>query len=194
MRALPAVLLLLAAPAALAQTQPSSEAAANPFFQEWKTPFGVPPFDHIKTEHFLPAIQEGMAQHKREVEAIAKNPAPPTFANTLEALDGAGLLLEKATAVFQNLSSAETSDALQAIQRQVAPMLAAHRDDILLDPALFAAGEGRLGRAGHAEPRPRPAEAAWRTAGRTSCAAARSCRRRARSACGRSTPSWPASP
>jgi len=138
MRALPAVLLLLAAPAALAQAQPSRPSEANPFFQEWKTPFGVPPFDQIRTEHFLPAIQEGMAQHKREAEAIAKDPSSPTFANTLEALDRAGLLLEKSTAVFQNLSSAETSDALQAIQRQVAPMLAAHRDDILLDPALFA--------------------------------------------------------
>ena len=138
MRALPAVLLLLAAPAALAQAQPSSPSEANPFFQEWKTPFGVPPFDQVRTEHFLPAIQEGMAQHKREAEAIAKDPSSPTFANTLEALDRAGLLLEKSTAVFQNLSSAETSDALQAIQRQVAPMLAAHRDDILLDPALFA--------------------------------------------------------
>jgi len=137
MRALPTVLLLLAAPAALAQAQPSSPSEANPFFQEWKTPFGVPPFDQIRTEHFLPAIQEGMAQHKREAEAIAKDPSSPTFANTLEALDRAGLLLEKSTAVFQNLSSAETSDALQAIQRQVAPMLAAHRDDILLDPALF---------------------------------------------------------
>jgi peptidyl-dipeptidase Dcp len=136
MRALPAVLLLLAGPAVFAQPQAAAE-TANPFFQEWKTPFGVPPFDQIRTEHFLPAIQEGMARHKREVEAIAKDPAPPTFANTLEALDRAGLLLERSTAVFQNLSSAETSDALQAIQRQVAPMLAAHRDDILLDPVLF---------------------------------------------------------
>jgi peptidyl-dipeptidase Dcp len=137
MRALPAVLLVLAAPVAFAQPQPPSQPSANPFFQEWKTPFGVPPFDQIKTEHFLPAIREGMAEHRRDVEAIARNPAPPTFANTLEALDGAGLLLEKATTVFQNLSSAETSDALQAIQREVAPMLAAHRDDIYLDPALF---------------------------------------------------------
>lgn len=137
MRALPAALLLLAAPAVLAQAPAGGEAAANPFFQEWKTPFGVPPFAQIKTEHFLPAIREGVAQHRREVEAIAKSPEPATFENTIVAIDRAGLLLEKATAVFQNLSSAETSDALQAIQRQVAPMLAAHRDDILLDPALF---------------------------------------------------------
>ncbi len=109
----------------------------NPFFEKWDTPFGVPPFGKIKTEHFLPAIQEGMKQHRREVDGIAKDPAPPTFASTVAALDRAGLLLERSTAVFQNLSSAETSDALQAVQKQVAPMLAAHRDDIALDPALF---------------------------------------------------------
>jgi peptidyl-dipeptidase Dcp len=137
MRALPAALFLFAAPTVSAQPTPAGPAAENPFSQEWKTPFGVPPFDQIKTEHFLPAIQEGMKQQRREVDKVAKNPAPPTFANTIEALDAAGLLLEKATAVFQNLSSAETSDALQAIQKQVAPMLAAHRDDIHLDPALF---------------------------------------------------------
>jgi peptidyl-dipeptidase Dcp len=138
MHALPAALLLLAAHAAFAQSPTGGGAADNPFFQEWKTPFGVPPFDQIRTEHFLPAIQEGIAQHDREVQAIAKNAAAPTFANTLEGLDHAGRLLEKATAVFQNLSSAETSEALQVIQKEVAPMLAAHRDDILLDPALFA--------------------------------------------------------
>jgi peptidyl-dipeptidase Dcp len=67
MRALPAALLLLVAPVTFAQSPPAGEAAANPFFQEWTTPFGVPPFDQIRTEHFLPAIQEGMAQHEREV-------------------------------------------------------------------------------------------------------------------------------
>ena len=118
--------LLLAAPAAAAQQAPVAT-PPNPFFAEWKTPFGVPPFDQIRTEHFLPAIEEGIAQHNREVEAIAKNPTPPTFANTVEALDASGRLLEKAGSVFSNLTSAETNDALQAIQKKVAPMLAAHR-------------------------------------------------------------------
>jgi peptidyl-dipeptidase Dcp len=138
MRALPAAFCLLAAPAAFAQPQPPGGASLNPFFSEWKAPFGVPPFDRIGTEHFLPAIQDGIAEHNREVQAIAKSAAPPTFENTVEALDASGRLLEKVTAVFSNLTSAETSDALQAIQKQVAPMLAAHRDDIRLDPALFA--------------------------------------------------------
>ena len=141
-------LWLLAAPAARAQSPPAVP-PANPLLSEWKTPFGVPPFDQIQTEHFLPAIEEGIAQHNREVEAIAKSPAAPTFANTVEALDASGRLLEKVSAVFSNLTSAETNDALQAIQKKVAPMMAAHRDDIRLDPALFqrvkAVWDGRAG-------------------------------------------------
>ena len=137
MRALSVTLFFLAAPAAVAQPQPPSEASSNPFFQEWKTPFGVPPFDQIRAEHFLPAIQEGIAQHGREVQAIAQSTAPPTFANTIEPLDASGRLLERVSGVFSNLTSAETNDALQAIQKKVAPMLAAHRDDVRLDPDLF---------------------------------------------------------
>jgi peptidyl-dipeptidase Dcp len=135
----------------LAASAPQTPAAPppNPFLSEWTTPFGVPPFDQIRTEHFLPAIEEGTAQHNREVEAIAKSPAPPTFANTVEALDVSGRLLEKVSAVFSNLTSAETNDALRAIQKKVAPMMAAHRDDIRLDPDLFqrvkAVWDGRAG-------------------------------------------------
>jgi peptidyl-dipeptidase Dcp len=149
MRALLTALVLLVAPVALAQSPPAGEAAANPFFQEWKTPFGVPPFGQVRTEHFLPAIEEGIAEHNREVGSIAKSPDAPTFANTIEALDASGRLLEKVNSVFSNLASAETSDALQAIQKKTAPMLAAHRDDVRLDPALFqrvkAVWEGRGG-------------------------------------------------
>ena len=138
-------IFFLAVPLAAAPQAPPP----NPFFSEWNTPFGVPPFDRIETEHFLPAIEEGIAQHSREVEAIAKTPAPPTFANTIEALDASGRLLEKAGSVFSNLTSAETNDALQAIQKKVAPMLAAHRDDVRLHPDLArrvkAVWDGREG-------------------------------------------------
>jgi peptidyl-dipeptidase Dcp len=135
MRVVPSLaVLLLAAPAAPA---PEAPPPPNPFFQEWKTPFGVPPFDQVRAEHFLPAIEEGMARQKREVAAIAKSTEPATFANTVEALDASGRLLEKVTSVFSNLASAETNDALQAIQKKVAPMQAAHRDDLRLDAALF---------------------------------------------------------
>jgi len=141
-------LLLLAAPASPAPQTPAAP-PPNPFFSEWKTPFGVPPFDQIRTEHFLPAIEEGTARHNREVGAIAQSPAPPTFANTVEALDASGRLLEKVSGVFSNLTSAETNDALQAIQKKVAPLMAAHRDDIRLNPDLFqrvkAVWDGRAG-------------------------------------------------
>jgi peptidyl-dipeptidase Dcp len=112
--------------------------AANPFFTEFNTPFGVPPFDQIKTEHFMPAFEKGIADQRREIEAMAKNGEPPTFANTLEALDRSGTLLKKVGAVFNNLNSSNTNDQLQQIAKDVAPKLAKHEDDIALDPGLFA--------------------------------------------------------
>jgi peptidyl-dipeptidase Dcp len=122
--------------AAWAWAAPAAD--TNPFFREWKTPFGVPPFGEIRNEHFLPAIQKGIEEQRREVRAIAGNPQAPTFANTIEALDGAGDLLEKVQDVFSNLTGAETNEQLQEVSRQVAPLLAALRDDIALDARLFA--------------------------------------------------------
>jgi peptidyl-dipeptidase Dcp len=113
-------------------------ATANPFSLEWTTPFGVPPFELIRPEHFLPALEGGMAEHNRELAAIAESREAPSFANTLEALDATGERLDRVEAVFQNLTSAETSDALQALAKKVAPLLAAHRDDVYLNAALFA--------------------------------------------------------
>jgi peptidyl-dipeptidase Dcp len=109
----------------------------NPLLAEWTTPFGVPPFDQFREEHFLPAYREAIARHSREVEAIATAKTAPTFANTIVALDQAGELLARVNAVFNGLSSAETTPALQAIARETAPMVTAHRDDVLLDEALF---------------------------------------------------------
>jgi len=109
----------------------------NPLLREWNTPFGMPPFSEIRAEHFLPAFERAIAERRREVEAIIANPEPPTFANTIEALDAAGLLLERVQMVFSNLTSAETNDQLQQVERQAAPMLAAARDDILLNIKLF---------------------------------------------------------
>ena len=117
---------------------PVLAADVNPFFQEWKTPFGVPPFEQIKDQHFLPAIQKGIEEQRREIKAIAGDPRAPTFANTIEALDNSGDLLEKVQDVFSNLTGAETNDRLQEISKQVAPLMAALRDDIFLDQQLFA--------------------------------------------------------
>ena len=124
--------------ASLASGLVAPSAEANPFFQAWNTPFGVPPFEQIKNEHFLPALKKGIEEERREVVAIAKNPQAASFSNTIEALDRAGELLEKVQSVFSNLTSAETNDRLQEIQKEVAPLLAGLRDDILLDPQLFA--------------------------------------------------------
>lgn len=109
----------------------------NPLLQQWTTPFGVPPFGEIKPEHFLPAIEHGMREQKKEVAAIVDNQASPSFANTVEALDASGELLGQVLSVFQNLVGAETNDELQTIARTTAPMMAAHRDDINLNPKLF---------------------------------------------------------
>jgi peptidyl-dipeptidase Dcp len=123
-------LVCLAAPA-------MAKPAPNPFFTPWKTPFAVPPFEAIKAEHFLPAFEEGMKRQKAEIAAITKNPAKPTFKNTVAALDDSGELLGRVGNVFGLLSSAETTEALQAVEAKVRPMLAGHADDIFLNETLF---------------------------------------------------------
>jgi peptidyl-dipeptidase Dcp len=122
--------------------QPAPAAGTNPFFQEWSTPFGVPPFQEIGPEHFLPAFARAIAEQRREIDAIANSAEPPTFANTIEAMDGTGALMQKVSGVFNNLLSAETNDRLQAINRELAPQLAALRDDVNLNPVLWARVKG----------------------------------------------------
>ena len=109
----------------------------NPLLREWNTPWGTPPFADLRVEHFEPAIMAGMEQHSREIVAIAGDPAVPTFANTIEALDGAGEMLERASAVFGALNGALTSDELQTIAKRLAPLRSRHQDEILLDELLF---------------------------------------------------------
>ncbi|MCE1229780.1 MAG: M3 family metallopeptidase [Firmicutes bacterium] len=122
-------------------------ATPNPFFTPWKTPYGAPPFAEIKSEHYVPAFKEGMARHKAEVKAIAESKQKPTFANTIEALEKSGSFLEPVATVFYSLSSAETNAQLQAINREVAPLLSAHRDDVNFNDQLWlrvkAVWEGR---------------------------------------------------
>lgn len=110
----------------------------NPLLVEWTTAFGVPPFDKIKDEHFFPAFEKAIAAKRREVDAIVNNSQPATFANTIEALDASGELLDRVGGVFYGLKSAETNDRIQEIARQVAPLTSALRDDILLNETLFA--------------------------------------------------------
>ncbi len=109
----------------------------NPFFKEWKTPFETPPFNEIKPEHFLPAIEEGIKLHKAEVDLIISNSEPPSFKNTIVALEKSGKFLTKVNRVFSAINGANTNDELQKIARTITPMLSKHYDDINLNPKLF---------------------------------------------------------
>ena len=110
---------------------------ANPFLGEYGTPFETPPFDKIKIEHYMPAFEEGIRQEKADIDAIVNNPDEPTFGNTIEALEQAGELLTRVNHTFGNLNDANTSDEMQAIAQQVAPLLSKQSDDILLNVQLF---------------------------------------------------------
>ena len=109
----------------------------NPFFQEWKTPYEVPPFLDIKDEHYMPAYQQGMKENLEEIDLIVNNPEAPTFANTIEELERTGKLLSKVGRVFSNLASSNTNPKLQELQRELSPMLSAHYDKISLNEGLF---------------------------------------------------------
>jgi len=116
---------------------PGGAEGANPFFSAWSTPFATPPFDAIQEAHFMPAFEAGMAEQKKEIEAIVRNPEPPTFANTIEAAERSGALLTRVSNVFFSLTEANTNDALQKIEAEVSPLLAKHADDINLNPDFF---------------------------------------------------------
>ena len=104
----------------------------------WSTPFGIAPFSRIEPSHFAPAFKVAVAQHLNEVKAIADSPARPSFANTIKALELSGSLLARVADVFFNLAGAHTSDVLQAIERNMAPVLSAHESAVFLNAKLFA--------------------------------------------------------
>src|SRR5438067_9058145 len=108
----------------------------NPLLQEWRDPFGVPPFARIRPEHFLPAFAYAFAEHRREVAAITNNPAEPSFENTIAALESTGRTQHRIHDVFHLLAGARSDDPILAIERELAPLEAAHWNAILLDQAL----------------------------------------------------------
>ena len=114
-----------------------ADAAPNPFFTEYTTSFGVPPFDKIEVAHYKPAFEKGMEEQKKEIDAIVNNPEEPTFENTIVALDRSGELLTKVMYAFSGQSSVNTTDEIQALEQELYPVLSAHSDDISLNPALF---------------------------------------------------------
>lgn len=108
----------------------------NPLLEKFDTPFDTPPFDKIRTEHFLPAIEEAIAMSRKEITDI-KNILTATFTNTIEALDSAGEKLNIVSAIFFNLNAAETNEEIQKLAREISPLLTAHSNDILLDKDLY---------------------------------------------------------
>lgn len=110
----------------------------NPFFNTYDTPFQVPPFEQIKTAHFMPAFLKGFEEQKKEVKTIINNPGEPTFENTIKAFAYSGQLLQRVSSVFGALNSANTNDSLQVINRELSPISSKHRDDINLNDTLFS--------------------------------------------------------
>src|SRR5688572_23746478 len=112
-------------------------AASNPFYAKSTLPYQYPPFDKVKDEHYRPAYDRGMADEMAEVEAIANNPAPATFDNTIVALERTGELLNRVDTVFGALTSAHTNDEMKKIDVEYAPKLQAHADAIALNAKLY---------------------------------------------------------
>ena len=130
---------LVIAPMAVAQPSPPKQTMSqNPFLPPYPTPHQTAPFDKISNADYLPALTEGMAQGRKEVDVIANNPAKPTFENTIVALERSGDLLGKVTSVLFNLNSAETTPELQKIVKEASPLLSEFRNDIGLNEKLFA--------------------------------------------------------
>lgn len=116
----------------------NADATGNPFLSEYTTPFQVPPFDQIKLEHYKPAYLQGMEEQAKEIEAIVNNSEAASFENTIVALDQSGALLRKVRSVFSGQNSANTTDEMQALNKELSPLLSKHDDDINLNPKLFA--------------------------------------------------------
>jgi len=129
--------LLLVTSSCQQNNQETAITSNNPLLSEWNTPFGVPPFDKINNNHYQPAFEAAMAEHKNEIDLIIKNTDEPTFANTLEALERSGKSLSRVSRVFFAVNGANTNDSLQAVAKIIAPKLSAHSDDIYLNADLF---------------------------------------------------------
>jgi peptidyl-dipeptidase Dcp len=136
--ALKITVLLAAAMLCLQPLAAQETQKANPFFRARTTPFQVPPFDQIRPEHFLPAFKEGIKREQAEIDAIVASRKAPNFANTIAAMDHSGIFLGDVSSVFYSLLGAETNPDLQAIARDVSPLLSAHRDNIGMNEKLFA--------------------------------------------------------
>lgn len=116
----------------------AAESDINPLLVESSLPYGMPPFDLIRNEHYLPAYERGMEMESEEIAVIANNPEPATFENTIVAMERTGQALTRVARIFNNVNGAHTNPEMQAVQRELAPKLSAHSDSISLNPDLFA--------------------------------------------------------
>ena len=110
----------------------------NPFFNEWDTPFQVPPFDQIEEAHYMPALIEGIEREKKEIQEIVSNTDTPTFENTIEAYEASGQFLDRVTSVFYNITGTNANDNLDRIETEFSPISTKHRDNIMLNADLFS--------------------------------------------------------
>src|SRR6204780_959288 len=115
----------------------SSQTDTNPLLEAWTAPFEAPQFDRFEPHHFRPAFDAALKQARAEIDGVAANPEAPSFANPLQALEPSGPSLDEVAGVFFNLTGAHTNDELQAIEREIAPVLARHRSETYLKEALF---------------------------------------------------------
>ena len=116
----------------------TEDVSDNPFFSEWDTPFGIPPFEKIYARHYLPAVQEGIRQERHEIKEIANNREEPTFDNVILAYTRTGKFLKRTLLVFENLCAADMTDSLQQLQAEIQPLLTQHNNDIMLNKKLFS--------------------------------------------------------
>ncbi len=111
--------------------------SGNPLLEDWNTPFGIPPFEKIKIEHFMPAFVEAMTQHKAEIDSIINNTEEPTFENTIVAYDNAGALLDKISPVFSHISGTDSNNEVLALEKELSPIRSKHYNEISLNQGLF---------------------------------------------------------
>src|SRR5712671_4475088 len=118
-------------------TSAPASLTSNPLFVESTLPYHAPRFDLIRNDHYQPALEEGMRQQLAEIDAIAKQVQPPTFENTIEAMERSGALLTRANNAFSAVIGANTNDTLQKVDEATSPKLAAHSDAIFLNDQLY---------------------------------------------------------
>jgi len=128
---------MMAATIAAVSCNTEKKEPGNPFFTEWNTPFGVPPFEKIKNEHYMPAIDSGITLARLQIAEITGSEEAPTFANSVAKYDRSDEMLSRAAYVFYSQTSASTNDTLEQLQMEIAPKVAAFSDEVLLNAALF---------------------------------------------------------